>query len=86
MNRVAASVLRDNFAETVNRVTYAGERIVIRRRGKDLAAIVPMSDLKLIELEENKIDLREARKSLAAMKRKRQKPIPWSKAKRDLGL
>lgn len=86
MTRVTASNARDNFSETINRVTYGGERIVIHRRGRELAAIVPMTDLKRIEAQENEIDLREARKTLAGMRRRRQKAVPWSKAKRELGL
>ena len=86
MTKVTASSARNNFSETINRVTYGGERVVIHRRGKELAAIVPIADLKLIEERENEIDLLEARKTLAEMKRRRQKAVPWSKAKLKLGL
>jgi prevent-host-death family protein len=86
MTRVTASNARDNFSETINRVTYGGERVVIHRRGKELAAIVPIADLKLIEEQENAIDVREARKTLAEMKRSGEKPISWDKVKRKLGL
>ena len=77
---------RDEFSDTLNRVAYRGERIVLRRRGKDLAAIVPLEDLALIERLEDEIDVREARKALAEMKRKGQKPIPYEKVRRELGL
>jgi antitoxin (DNA-binding transcriptional repressor) of toxin-antitoxin stability system len=67
-------------------VAYRGERIVLRRRGKDVAAIVPLEDLALIEKLEDEIDVREARKVLAEMKRKGRRPIPLATLKRDLGL
>lgn len=86
MTRLAASKVRDDFAETLNRVAYGRERIVLRRRGKDLAALVPIEDLDLIEKLEDAIDVREARKVLAEMKRKGEKPVPYAKARRELGL
>lgn len=86
MTRLTASQARDDFSDTLNRVAYRGERIVLRRRGKDLAAIVPLEDLALIERLEDEIDVREARKALAEMKRKGEKPIPYEKVRRELGL
>jgi prevent-host-death family protein len=37
------------FADAVNRVAYAGERVVITRRGKPMAVIVPLADLSQLE-------------------------------------
>jgi prevent-host-death family protein len=86
MTRLAASKAREDFSDTLNRVAYGGERIVLRRRGRDLAAIVPMEDLALIEKIEDETDVREARRALARMKRTGRKPVPLEKLKRDLGL
>jgi prevent-host-death family protein len=86
MTKLAASQARDAFADTLNRVAYRGERIVLRRRGKDLAAIVPIEDLKLIQKTEDEIDLREAKKALADMKRKGLKPIAYERVRERLGL
>ncbi len=86
MTRLAASKARDDFADTLNRVAYGGERIVLRRRGKDVAVIVPVEDLSLIEKIEDEQDVRAARRVLANMKRRRRKPIPLEKLKRELGL
>lgn len=49
MTKVTASNARENLSDILNRVTYAGERVIIHRRGKDLVAIVPIEDLRLIE-------------------------------------
>ena len=86
MTKLAASQARDTFSDTLNRVAYRGERIVLRRRGKDLAAIVPIEDLKLIQRVEDEIDLREAKKALAEMKRKGLKPMAYERVRERLGL
>ena len=86
MTKLAASKVRDSFADTINRVAYRRERIVLRRRGKDLVAIVPMEDLALIERMEDEIDVRRARQALGQMKKRGKKPLPLAQLKRELGL
>ncbi len=81
MTRLRASKARQEFADTLNRVVYGGERIVLARRGRDLAAIVPMNDLELIRAIEDRVDLRKARRAL-----KEKGSVPWKKVKADLGL
>jgi prevent-host-death family protein len=86
MTRLAAGKVRQEFAEIVNRVAYGRERVVVRRRGKDLAAMIPVEDLMLLEELEDQLDLEEAEKVLANAKARHEKPIPWDKAKKKLGL
>ena len=86
MARLAASKVREDFSDTLNRVAFGRERVVLHRRGKEVAAVVPIEDLKLLEAIEDRIDLEDAREALADMKKKGQKPIPWEKVKADLGL
>ncbi len=85
MIRLASGKVREDFAETVNRVAYGGERIVLHRRGKDLAAMIPLEDLALLEELEYRLDVEEAEKILAQAKAKGEKPIPWERAKKKLG-
>lgn len=40
---------RADLAELVSRVGYSGERILLTRHGKALAALVPVSDLEALE-------------------------------------
>ena len=40
---------RADLAELVSRVGYSGERILLTRHGKALAALVPVSDLEELE-------------------------------------
>jgi prevent-host-death family protein len=62
MPRMTMTAARREISEAVNRMVYGkGEPIVLTRRGKDLAAIVPMADLKLMEEIENQVLLREIR-------------------------
>lgn len=81
MTRLAASKVREHFSDTLNRVAYRKERVVLRRRGKDLAAVVPIEDLAFLEEVEDRLDIDAARKAL-----KEKGSIPWSKLKAELGL
>lgn len=84
MTTIPAKAARDSFAETVNRVAYGKERVVLTRHGSEIAAIVPIEDARLLEELEDRLDLDEARASLADAKRNG--TIPWDKVKSDLGL
>ena len=67
MVRVTATEAREHFADTLNRVSYRGERIVVYRRGgKDVAAVVPMDDLELLQKLEDRLDHEAIQKALAA--------------------
>ncbi|MBX3708637.1 MAG: type II toxin-antitoxin system prevent-host-death family antitoxin [Gammaproteobacteria bacterium] len=55
---------KEEFSELVNRVSHHKERIILTRRGKDIAAIVPLEDFHRIQLSQNKDDLAEALEAL----------------------
>jgi prevent-host-death family protein len=46
---VPVTQARADLAELVSRVGYTGERILLTRHGKPLAALVPVSDLEELE-------------------------------------
>jgi prevent-host-death family protein len=50
---------KEEFTELVNRVAHHKERIILTRRDKEIAAIVPLEDLKFLEDSQNKNDLQE---------------------------
>jgi prevent-host-death family protein len=56
--------IRNSLADAINRVAYAGERIILERRGKGVAALVSVEDLALLERLENEADVKAARKAL----------------------
>jgi len=70
MSSITTASAREHFSEIINRSSYGKERIVLSRRGKDLAAIVPMEDLKLIEIIEDKLDLQDAENAIKEAKQK----------------
>jgi prevent-host-death family protein len=72
---------RNNLADAINRVAYAGERIVLERRGKGVAALISIDDLAILEELENQADIRAAKKAL-----KEKGAIPLEKIKRRLGM
>jgi len=61
---------RDNFAELMNRAAYGKERVLLSRRGKPLAAIVPIEDVEALEALEDERDVADARKRLADWERR----------------
>jgi len=86
MTRLTVSKAREDLAEMLNRVAYGGERVVLERRGKNVAALIPMEDLEVLELLEDKLDLEAAKRALAQAKAKGEKPIPWKTVKKNPGL
>lgn len=49
MTRMDVSALRDGLSDALNRAGFGGERIVLERRGKAVAALVPIRDLERLE-------------------------------------
>lgn len=77
------SEARGSFSTTVNRAAFGGERVVLTRHGKRIAAVVPIADLELLESLEDAIDLDEARAALAQGGDAR---VSWDDLKRQLKL
>ncbi|MCX7421861.1 MAG: type II toxin-antitoxin system Phd/YefM family antitoxin [Planctomycetia bacterium] len=86
MVQVGIAEIRDNLADALNKVAYAGERVVLARRGKGIAALVSMEDLALLEKMEDESDVRDAKRALADMKRTGQKGTPLAVIKKRLGM
>ena len=81
MTTLTASKLRTRLADTLNRVAYGGERILLQRRGKDIAAIISTDDLELLEKLEEQADLRAVQTAL-----KEPGTADWDEVKGKLGL
>lgn len=82
MLRIKASEARQDLADLLNRVAYSGERVVLHRRGKNVAALVSMEDLELLRSLEDRLDNQEADGALT----EGGEPVPWETVKADLGL
>jgi len=81
MTHLSISQARSHLADIVNKVAYTGERICIERNGKNFVALVPVDDIELLELIEDRMDIEAAKKAM-----KRKDAIPWKQLKKELGL
>ena len=72
---------RGCLRELVDQVAHDGSRLLLQRYGKPVAALISAEDAEILEALEDKMDLDAVRAVL-----KNPKPIPWSQAKKQLGL
>jgi prevent-host-death family protein len=84
MGQVSTVDARKQISEIINRAAFGKERMILTRRGKELVAVVPIEDVKLLEALEDKMDLEEAREALSESKKKG--TVSWEKMKKELGL
>ena len=69
MTRLNLSRALEEFPKIVDRAASTGERTIVHRRGKDLAAVVPIEDLRLLEqLTRVEIHRRDLNDALAALR------------------
>ena len=81
MTRVAASKLSEQLPEMLDRIAKNGDRIILRRRGKDVGAIVSVRDLRLLRKIEDHLDNQAADRALREGGR-----VSWQVLKKKLGL
>jgi prevent-host-death family protein len=60
MAALSIAEIRRGFADVIERVEGSKERMIITRRNKPVAALVPMDDAALLERLEDDLDLLEA--------------------------
>ena len=75
---------RGNLSELLNRVAYGKRRILLTRRNRPLAAVVPVEDVERLEQLEDHEDLKAARRAIREVER--EGTVAWSKIKKELGL
>lgn len=73
-----------DLAATLTQVADQGERVLIHRKDRDVAALVPIEDLALLERIEDQLDVEVADQALEDPEN--QETIPWEEVKRVLGL
>jgi len=81
-HRLPTSKAREQFADILNEVAFKGERILLHRRGKDVAAVISADDLALLEALEDRLDIEAVREAL----KERGPRLPWVKLKAEMGL
>ncbi|MCP3928821.1 MAG: type II toxin-antitoxin system Phd/YefM family antitoxin [Bacteroidetes bacterium] len=62
--KISTADARKNFADIVNKVAYGKESIVLTRRGQEIAALVSIEELELLQQIEDYIDIEDAKKAL----------------------
>ena len=86
MTHLDASQACHEFTDTLERVSLGKERIVLQNQGQDVAVLVPIEDLSLLEQVEDSADVKAAEVAEAEAAAKGEAPIPWDEARRQLGL
>ena len=84
MREYTATEARNNFSNVVNEAAYGSVRVVINKQGKKIVALIPYSDLELLEFLETRIDIEEAKQALE--KSKTQEMDTLQNLKADLGM
>jgi len=80
MTNVGLTELRGALVETVNRVQYRGERVVLQRHGRPVAALVSVEDLRLLEALEDRLDAEEIERVLADPT---EEWVPWEQVRAE---
>lgn len=86
MTHLDASEACREFTDTLERVSLGKERIVLQSQGHDVAVLVPIEDLSLLERLEDIADVKAAEEAEAEAIAGREMPIPWEEARQQLGL
>jgi prevent-host-death family protein len=85
MSRIAVIEARKVLADILNRASYGKERVVLTRRGKDVAAIVSMDDFATLEEIEDRMDVLESTKVLKRVRVGSEKLVALSEVKAKYG-
>ncbi len=86
MTHIEASRACRDFADTLERVSLGKEQIVLQSQGHDVAVLVPVEDLSLLERLEDMADVKAAETAEAEAVANGETPIPWEEARQNLGL
>ena len=81
MTHLTIDEVKEAFTNAIHRVQTEGERILLRDHGKDVAVLISVEDLELLEQLEEQADLVEAVK---AMTDPTDEIVDWEDAKKEL--
>ena len=80
--KISTADARKNFSNVVNRVSFGKESIILTRRGEEIAALVAIDELRLLQEIEDRIDLADATKAI----KEQGEDIPSEQFWKKLGL
>src|SRR5438477_11962788 len=75
MGTMTVAQAKNHFSDVLRRAQYGGERVIVERHGKPVAAIVSTDDLRQLEAADNTVDLRDAQAALAEAKERGTTPL-----------
>jgi prevent-host-death family protein len=75
MATMTVAEAKNRFSDVLRRAEYGGERVIVERHGKPVAAIVSTDDLRRLEAADDAADLRDARAALAEAKHAKTVPL-----------
>jgi len=84
MTDVSTAEARRNLAELLNRVAYGKERVVVTRHGKELAAIIPIEELSLLDRLGEAVNARDV--AAALQEQDGGETTRWTALRQELGL
>ena len=86
MPRTATQKRPETFSHSLARVVTKKERVVVHRRGKAVAALIPLEDLALLEELEDQKDVEEYRAAKAEWEREGRKTTSLDDVVKELGI
>jgi prevent-host-death family protein len=86
MTHLETSQVCHEFADVLARVSHGKERIVVQDQGQDVAVLIPIEDLPLLECLEDLADVKAAEAAEAHAAVRNETAIPWEDARQQLDL
>jgi prevent-host-death family protein len=83
---VTCAQARERFNDLLERAVKHKDRVVLTRRGKPVAALVPIEDLNFLEAIEDQFDVEEFQRAKDEFERSGEPCIPLEEVVRKLGI
>jgi prevent-host-death family protein len=84
--RHSCAEAREHFEDLLDRAAKQKERVLLTRRGKPVAALVPIGDVGFLEAIEDLLDAEEFRRAKDEFERSGEAAIPWERIKAKLAI
>lgn len=86
VQRLSCAEARNHFDDLLDRTVKQKERVVLTRRGKPVAALVPIGDVEFLEAIEDLLEAEEYRRAKEDFAQSGQAAVSWEKIKAELGI
>jgi prevent-host-death family protein len=86
VEHLSCAEARDHFDDLLDRAVKQKERVVLTRRGKPVAALVPIGDVEFLEAIEDLLEAEEYRRAKEEFAQSGEAAVPWEKIKAEFGL